>query len=108
MNFDPSVGIEENNSSVSIGNVYPNPTKTDKNLPRMGERLRLKADYDVSKFSPEVRTILTALQKHGMFVADNGLEWSLSCTPDERIPVLHEELRKVKGSAFEVVARPEK
>jgi hypothetical protein len=82
--------------------------KTDKNLPRMGERLRLKADYDVSKFSPEVRTILTALQKHGMFVADNGLEWSLSCTPDERIPVLHEELRKVKGSAFEVVARPEK
>lgn len=26
MNFDPSVGIEENNANVSIGNVYPNPT----------------------------------------------------------------------------------
>jgi hypothetical protein len=79
---------------------------TDKNLPRMGERLRLKADYDISRFSPEVKTILQALKTHGMFVADNGLEWAVSCTPDPRIPVLHEELRKVKGSAFEVVARP--
>lgn len=26
LNFDPSVGIEENEASVSIGNVYPNPT----------------------------------------------------------------------------------
>lgn len=79
---------------------------TDKNLPRMGERLRLKADFDISKFSPEVQTILKALKKHGMFVADNGIEWAISCTPDPRIPVLHEELRKVKGEAFEVVERP--
>jgi hypothetical protein len=41
-----------------------------------------------------------------MLVADNGIEWAVSCTPDERIPVLHEELRKVKGSAFEVVESP--
>lgn len=26
LNFDPSVGIEENTSSISIGNIYPNPT----------------------------------------------------------------------------------
>ena len=92
--------------------VYPAThyasSKTDNRLPRMGERLRLKADYDIAKFAPEVKTILTALKKYGMFVADNGLEWSLSCAPDERIPVLHEELRKVKGSAFEVVERPAK
>ena len=81
--------------------------KTDKNLPRMGERLRLKADYDISGFSPPVQAILKGLKKHGMFVADNGLEWALSCAPDERIPVLHEELRKVKGEAFEVVVAPE-
>lgn len=80
---------------------------TDKNMPRMGERLRLRADYDIKKFSPEVQTILKALKKHGMFVADNGIEWAISCTPDPRIPVLHEELRKVKGDAFEVVERPE-
>jgi hypothetical protein len=38
-----------------------------------------------------------------MLVADNGIEWAISCAPDERIPVLHEELRRVKGTAFEVV-----
>jgi hypothetical protein len=80
--------------------------KTDPNLPRMGERLRLKANYDISKFSPPVQAILKGLKKHGMLVADNGIEWALSCAPDERIPVLHDELRRIKGSAFEVVEAP--
>ncbi len=82
--------------------------KTDPNLPRMGERLRLKADFDVRPFSPPVQTILKGLQQYGMLVADNGIEWAISCAPDERIPVLHEELRKIKGSAFEVVQPPVK
>ncbi len=81
--------------------------KTDENLPRMGERIRLKKDFDTSKFTPEVKAILEGLKKYGMLVADNGLDWALSCAPDERIPVLHEELRKVKGSDFEVVVPPE-
>lgn len=75
----------------------------DVNLPRMGERLRLRADFDISGFSPEVKTILRALQKYGMFVADNGIAWAISVTPDSRIPDMHEEFRKVKGSDFEVV-----
>jgi hypothetical protein len=78
----------------------------DPNLPRMGERIRLRRDYETSGFSPEVRTILEGLKRHGMFVADNGIEWAISVTPDERIPVLNEELRRVKGSAFEVVQSP--
>jgi hypothetical protein len=80
---------------------------TDENLPRMGERIRLKKDFDVSKFSPEVQAILKGLKKYGMMVADNGIDWAISCAPDERIPVLHDELRKVKGSDFEVVVPPE-
>ena len=79
---------------------------TDENLPRMGERLRLRKDFDVSGFSPEVKTILDALKQYGMFVADNGIEWAISVAPDPRIPDLHEELRKVKGSDFEVVQPP--
>jgi hypothetical protein len=79
---------------------------TDENLPRMGERFRLRKDFDVSGFSPEVKTILVALKRYGMFVADNGLEWAISITPDPRIPDLHAELRKVKGSDFEVVEPP--
>jgi hypothetical protein len=80
---------------------------TDENLPRMGERIRLKQDFDISSFSPPVQAILKGLKKYGMFVADNGIDWAISVAPDERIPVLHEELRKIKGSAFEVVRQPE-
>jgi hypothetical protein len=79
---------------------------TDENLPRMGERIRLKKDFDTAPFSPEVKVILEALKKYGMLVADNGMEWGVSVAPDERIPLLHTELRKVKGSNFEVITPP--
>ena len=79
---------------------------TDANLPRMGERIRLKKDVDISGFSPEVQAILKGLKKYGMFVADNGIDWAISLAPDPRIKPLHEELRKVKGSDFEVVQPP--
>ena len=75
-------------------------------LARLGERIRLRKDFDTSKFSGEVKTILEGLKKYGMLVADNGIDWALSCAPDPRIPVLHDELRKVKGSDFEVVVPP--
>ena len=78
----------------------------DENLPRMGERLRLRQDFDISGFSPEVQAILKGLKKYGMFVADNGIDWAISVTPDERIPSLHGELRRITGSAFEVVQPP--
>lgn len=79
---------------------------TDELLPRMGERFRLKKDVDISKFSGPVQAILKGLKKYGMFVADNGLEWSLSMAPDPRIPNIHEELSKLHGSDFEVVEAP--
>jgi hypothetical protein len=79
---------------------------TDENLPRMGERLRLRQDFNVSGFSPEARTILVALKRYGMLVADNGIEWAISVAPDGRIPILHDELRRVRGSDFEVVVAP--
>ncbi|MEI8063567.1 MAG: hypothetical protein WCH84_05845, partial [Verrucomicrobiota bacterium] len=78
----------------------------DENLPRMGERIRLRRDFDVTGFSPEVQTILKGLQTYGMFVADNGIDWAISVAPDERIPVMHEELRRIRGSSFEVVVPP--
>jgi len=79
---------------------------TDENLPRMGERLRLRGDFDISGFSPPVQAILKGLKRYGMFVADNGIDWAISVAPDPRIPVLHEELRKIKGADFEVVTQP--
>jgi hypothetical protein len=75
---------------------------TDETLPRMGERFRLRPDFDVSGFSPHVQAILKGLKKYGMFVADNGGDWRLSVAPDRRIKGL-DELRKLKGSDFQVV-----
>jgi hypothetical protein len=79
---------------------------TDPNLPRMGERLRLRRDFKVTGFSPEVQAIFKGLQKYGMFVADNGIDWAISVAADPRIPPLHEELRKLRGADFEVVQPP--
>jgi hypothetical protein len=78
----------------------------DDDLPRMGERFRLKKEFDIRGFSPEVQAILKGLKKYGMFCADNGLDWAISCAPDPRMPVLHAELRKITGDAFEVVESP--
>jgi hypothetical protein len=76
--------------------------KTDENLPRMGERYRLRQDFDTSGYSPHAKAILKGLQKYGMFLADNGGDWRLSVAPDSRIKGL-EELRKVQGKDFEVI-----
>ncbi len=74
------------------------------NLPPMGLRVRLKADFDVSGFPPEVQVMLRALKKYGMFVADNGGDWFISGAPnenwdDEKLSTLS----RVKGKDFEVV-----
>ena len=76
----------------------------DQEYPRMGERIRLRQDYDISEFSPQARAILKGLKKYGMFVADNGIEWAISVAQDPRVGNLHEELRRVKGAHFEVVS----
>jgi hypothetical protein len=75
---------------------------TDENLPRMGERLRLRQDFDVTGFPPHAQAILKGLKKYGMFVADNGGDWRLSIAPERRLKGL-ESLTRLKGSDFEVV-----
>jgi hypothetical protein len=70
----------------------------------MGQRFRLRADYNLAGFSPETQVILRALKKYGMFLADNGSAWFLTGAPDERWDndVLR-ELHQVTGSDFEAV-----
>lgn len=78
--------------------------RTEATLPPMGMRVRLKANYDISKFPPAAQVILTALKKYGMIVADNGSNWFLSGAPDPR---WNDDdlgaLKAVKGHDFEVV-----
>ncbi len=80
---------------------------TSTSLPPMGMRVRLKASYAIpAAFSVETRALLTAMQVHGMIVADNGSNWFVSGAPDPRWDndALVSELRQVRGSDFEVVA----
>ncbi len=72
--------------------------------PRMGERFRLKASFDISGFSPTNRIILQALKDYGMIVADNGSSWFLSGAPSSRWSDddLH-ALTGILGSSFEAV-----
>jgi len=76
----------------------------DPNLLPMGARLRLRADYDISGFDPDVQVILTALKTYGLILADNGGDWFVSGAPDDRWndDVLH-QLTRVKGRELEVV-----
>lgn len=50
----------------------------------MGMRLRLKASYDISGFPQQSKVILTALQRYGMIMADNGSSMFVSGMPDDR------------------------
>jgi len=72
--------------------------------PPMGQRFRLKADFDISGFSPHAQVIARAMQTYGLILADNGSAWYISGAPDPRWDndVLH-ELDVIRGSDFEAV-----
>jgi len=77
---------------------------TEPQYPPMGQRFRLKADFDISGFSPNVQVILRALKRYGMMLADNGSAWYISGAPDERWDNDElRELRQLTGSDFEAV-----
>jgi hypothetical protein len=74
------------------------------NAPPMGMRLRLKANFDISGFSPANQVILKAFKKYGMIMADNGSSMYISGAPDDRWN--NDDLHLLNGlttSDFEVV-----
>lgn len=77
---------------------------TGTQYPRMGERFRLKAGFDVTPFPPEVQVILRAMKKYGIMLADNGSAWFISGKPDAgwNDDNLH-TLGQLRGSNFEAV-----
>jgi hypothetical protein len=70
----------------------------------MGERLRLKASVDISRFPRQARVLARAMKEYGLIVADNGSDWFVSGAPDPRWD--NDQLRALKqlrGGDFEVV-----
>jgi hypothetical protein len=78
--------------------------RSDPSLPRMGERLRLKASVDISGLPRQARRVAQAMKTYGLIVADNGSDWFISGVPSRRWnnDQLH-GLDVLSGSDFEVV-----
>ena len=113
--YDEAVTTGEINHAVrftvqSTQRAYIHPathyasSNTNPNAPPMGLRVRLKANYDLSRFTGASKVILTALKKYGMFVADNGSDWFISGATDARWNDTDlNQMKTVPASAFEVI-----
>ncbi len=79
-------------------------SSNDPDLPAMGQRFRMKANYPIGGFPRQARVVFKALKRYGMIVADNGSAWYVSGAPNRHWDndALH-TLHDVPGSAFEVV-----
>jgi hypothetical protein len=77
---------------------------TDKALPPMGLRVRLKKSVPIKGYPRQARILLVALKRYGMILADNGSPWYVTGAPDPRWDddALH-TLHGIRGSDFEVV-----
>ena len=70
----------------------------------MGMRIRLKAGFDISGFSPVNQIILTAMKQYGMILADNGGYFYFQGVADPRWDDNDlDNLDSIASSNFEVV-----
>jgi hypothetical protein len=77
---------------------------TGTQYPRMGERFRLKASFNISTYPADVQVILRAMKKYGIILADNGSAWFISGKPDSRWNNTNlQTFSQLLGSNFEAV-----
>ena len=79
-------------------------SRTDPDLPPMGLRLRMRANFDISGLTGQARVIAEAMKRYGLIVADNGSNWFFQGAPspgwnDDDLS----QLKAIPGTAFEVV-----
>ncbi len=81
------------------------PPTTNLNVPAMGERLRLNANFHVPEnWTNESKIVAAALMRYGALVADNGNFLSISACPDPRFPdECFNNLSAITASDFEVI-----
>jgi len=77
---------------------------SDASLPPMGARFRLRSDFNVAGYSAQTRVVLTAMQRYGLILADNGSNFYFQGQVDSRwSDQLISELKRVPAGAFEAV-----
>ena len=80
-------------------------SRTDSDLPRMGERFRLRGDFVIpDSWTPETKAIAQAMKDYGLIVADNGSDFFFQGTPSSQWDMDEIlRLRGIKPADFEVV-----
>lgn len=79
---------------------------SDSNSFPMGTRFRLKASFDISKFSKNNQVILKAMKKYGVILADNGLDFQFAGAKDSRwVESEVVALRAVRFGDMEVITQ---
>ena len=72
--------------------------------PPMGARFRLRAGFSTSGYSAYAVTVIRAMKKYGLVLADNGSPWFFQGEQNARWPSrLVEELTSIPASAFVAV-----
>lgn len=107
--IDHAIRFTLSKSKVLAGYVSPASHKVNGSgaegfsLP-MGARLRLKSSFDISLYPKEAQTILTAMKKYGLILADIGSDMFISGAPDERWDNdMLRTLKAVTADNFEVI-----
>jgi hypothetical protein len=76
----------------------------DPNLPPMGARFRLRANFDLAPYRADTQVVLRAMQRHGLILADNGSNWFFQGTAENGWDDgFIADLKRVPASAFEAV-----
>lgn len=107
--IDHAIRFTLNSANVKPAYIHPARHKVNSkggtySLP-FGSKLRLKAGYDISKFSATNQVILKAFKKYGLILADIGSNMYISGSPDDRWN--NDDLQKlgaITAADFEVVA----
>jgi hypothetical protein len=72
--------------------------------PPMGARFRLQAGYEAAGFSEQAQSVVAAMKKYGLVLADNGSPWFFQGEQNAKWPAqLVEELKTIPASAFVAV-----
>jgi hypothetical protein len=79
-------------------------SSNDPSLPPMGARFRLKASFNIAKFSKDAQVVLRAMQQYGLILADNGSNWYFQGAASAKWPLaLVNELKTIPASSFQAV-----
>jgi hypothetical protein len=77
---------------------------SDPSYPPMGARFRLTSSFPISSYRADTQTVLRAMKRYGLVLADNGSPWYFQGARDSRWSTgLLDQLKGIPASAFVAV-----